>query len=538
MWLRWGKLTCCLADIHSNLTFSLSFSFQDGLLYIWDIATGDVVFGARQPHIISVLLWTEQRKEGHHTAYELTLSMQNNLIQASFTYDPMRMQWSLVQRNYTLPPSKGLVRTFTSVAISQDRLFVFAGTTSGEIMIYRRDSCVFRACIPVCTNGVQEIVVLPDESVLCGGGDGSFVRLIGRDLTWQKAAEVRLDSMIKSLTLSASMQEVLVSCSSGAMYRCNGDTLEHRLVSVSNTSAVTCMAFPPAQYPPSADDNVSIFATGTRAGEIRLFDLTDYACVSAMKVPKAGAALCLCMTDRDMILSGWQDGSIRASNGSGQQVWYIPTAHRDGTTTIAAHISPSLQYFATGGGDGAVRIWKYSNRELITQYTEHRNGVAKVLVDLQQPNIVHSVGGDCSVLAYDLKAARRIICHIVNSGVMLTMTQRMEREYEVVTADSTGRMLYWDIDIRDPVLSVQDPSRTAIRICQISPSGRYLAFAGDDQYLKVIDDATNQIVSLGQSHSGPILSLVWTPDERQVITGGEDTCLSVWNFYIGGAEHK
>ena len=43
----------------------------------------------------------------------------------------------------------------------------------------------------------------------------------------------------------------------------------------------------------------------------------------------------------------------------------------------------------------------------------------QVIVDVKSPNIVHSVGGDCSVLSYDLKAAKRIICHIANTGIRM-----------------------------------------------------------------------------------------------------------------------
>jgi len=216
-------------------------------------------------------------------------------------------------------------------------------------------------------------------------------------------------------------------------------------------------------------------------------------------------------------------------------MWFIPTAHRDGTTSIASHVDPSLQYFVTGGGDGAVRVWKYTNRELMTQYTEHRKGVSKVLIDFKSPNIVHSVGGDCSVLSFDLKASRRIICHIINSGTMIDMTQRRDAELELITSDSLGRLLHWDIDIRDPVMAVQDPSKAAIRACEISPSGRFLGFAGDDQILKVLDSLTNQIVAMGQAHSSAVTAISWTPDEKQVISGGADSSLCIWNFFLGGA---
>jgi WD repeat-containing protein 61 len=223
-------------------------------------------------------------------------------------------------------------------------------------------------------------------------------------------------------------------------------------------------------------------------------------------------------------------------NASGKQLWFIPTAHRNGTTSLSAHNASSIQYFVSGGEDGAVRVWKFSNRELVSQYTEHRRSVAKVLIDEKKPHVVHSVGSDCSVLSFDLKASKRIICHIINSGSMTNMTQRKDNENELITCDTMGRLLYWDVDYRDPVLIVQDPSRNVIRCCEISPSGAFLAFAGDDQMLKVLEVNSQRIVSLGLCHSDAIVALTWTPDEKQILTCSEDRCLGIWNFYLGGVE--
>lgn len=339
-----------------------------------------------------------------------------------------------------------------------------------------------------------------------------------------------MDSMVRCISLTASGFEALVGCASGALYRCMTAQLTYTTVSVTHTSAISCLAFPSR----SSARNAVSFATGTTSGEVKLWDLSDYSCVSAIRSPKSGEVKCLTMPDSDTVISGWQDGSIRCTNAEGQSLWTIPTAHRDGTTSVAVHIDPGLQYFVSGGGDGAVRVWKFSNRELVTQYTEHRRGVSTVLIDVKSPNIVHSVGGDCSVLSFDLKAARRIICHIVNSGAMLSMSQRKDSELELVTADTLGRLLYWDIDIRDPVMAVQDPSRAPIRVCAVSPSGRFLAFAGDDHALKVLESTTHAVIALGQVHSSPVLSLTWTPDERQIISGGSDSSLCVWNFFLGG----
>lgn len=77
-----------------------------------------------------------------------------------------------------------------------------------------------------------------------------------------------------------------------------------------------------------------------------------------------------------------------------------------------------------------------------------------MLVDNRNPSIVHSVGADCSVLSFDLQTNKRIMAHL-SSGCMLDMTQRVDSEQELITADASGRLLHWDIDYRDPVLAMQ-----------------------------------------------------------------------------------
>jgi hypothetical protein len=79
------------------------------------------------------------------------------------------------------------------------------------------------------------------------------------------------------------------------------------------------------------------------------------------------------------------------------------------------------------------------------------------------------------------QANRRIICHALSGGQLLSLSQRIDSEQELVTGDAKGRLMYWDIDARDPVCVVQDPACAPIRSCEVSRTGRFLAFAGDDQ---------------------------------------------------------
>ena len=513
---------------------------EDSLLYMWDLSNGEVVYGQKVQNVVSVLQWTEHRKIRQYDEYEIALGYGSLIWGGVFTFAPDRVQWNLKQTAFTMPPGGNMVRVFTALDLSSDRVFIYVGTSSGEILVFRRDTGVFRACIPICSGGVNCIVTLPDDSIICAGGDGSLCKLEGRDMSWQTSQKVCLDSGVKSLSLSSNLSELIVGCSSGSVYRCLVRNLSSQIVAQGHTSPVTCIAFITGQ---NNGDTSTIFATGTLSGEVRIWDLTDYACTAVCRYPKSGAVLCLTTLPKGMVVSGWADGFIRCHDSKTleQQLWYIAHAHRNGVTSLSSHVDPQLQFVTSGGGDGAVRVWRLGNRELLIQYTEHSKPVAKVLVDLKSPNIIHSVGRDSSVLSYDIKISRRIMSHLLSNssgshsgGSITCMTQRSDSEQELITCDTQGRLLHWDIDYREPVQNVQDPSKSPLHCCQVSQSGRFIAFAGDDQLLKIMEISSGKTLAVGQGHSSAVRAVTWTPDERQLITGGDDMSLCVWNWYLSG----
>jgi cilia- and flagella-associated protein 52 len=304
-------------------------------------------------------------------------------------------------------------------------------------------------------------------------------------------------------------------------------TFEKTILQHNHTSTLNSISF--SYNPP-----VNLFATGSSTGELRVWDITDYACQAYTKIQKSGKVHCVKLLRDELLISGWEDGFIRCHDAGtlNRQVWMIANAHRGGVTSIDIHISDDIQYLVSGGEDNAVRIWKLSSRELINQCTEHRRPIQRVLIDCIKPHIVHSIAIDGTTLSYDLKQSRRIMYHMIPNGTMHDMTQRKDSENELVTCDNYGRLLQWDIDYRDPVLSSDDPSGKGLRACAISPSGKYLAVGGDDELVKVYSMISNRIIAIGQGHSDSVLTAAWTPDERQVITSGVDGCLCVWNFFL------
>jgi len=250
---------------------------EDKVLYIWDLSSGEVAYGTTLPAAASVMKWASCQRDGHYVAYDLVVGHGKELLHCRFSFQPDRVQWGLQMKTFAMPPGGGITRTFNTVDFSEDRVFVYVGTTGGEMLTFRRDTEVFRACIPVCTNGVQGLVVLPEEAgggVLCAGGDGTITRLDGWDMTWRLAMKAKLDAPVNSISLSANRTELVVGCASGSVYRCLAKNLASQIVCEGHTSPVTAIAFnAPETSLNSGGASSLIFASGTEAGELRLWDL-------------------------------------------------------------------------------------------------------------------------------------------------------------------------------------------------------------------------------------------------------------------------
>lgn len=128
--------------------------------------------------------WITHTMENRRTVYDLALGVGTTLSKGKFYFDQGRVQWTLSLKPYSLP-SGGLVRQFASVTASNDFQYLYVGSTGSDLIVYRHDIAVYRALIPVCSNGVRSIAKLSNGDLLCGGGDGTLTKIRGNDLMWE-----------------------------------------------------------------------------------------------------------------------------------------------------------------------------------------------------------------------------------------------------------------------------------------------------------------------------------------------------------------
>jgi WD40 repeat protein len=87
------------------------------------------------------------------------------------------------------------------------------------------------------------------------------------------------------------------------------------------------------------------------------------------------------MRDGKSIVSGWNDGKIRAFlPQSGKLFYVINDAHNHGVTALA--LTDDCQRVISGGMEGEVRIWKIGSQTQIMEASlkEHRGRVSDIRV--------------------------------------------------------------------------------------------------------------------------------------------------------------
>ena len=95
------------------------------------------------------------------------------------------------------------------------------------------------------------------------------------------------------------------------------------------------------------------------------------------------------MNDGRSILSGWNDGKIRAFlPQSGRLLYAVNDAHNHGVTALAP--TKDCTRIVSGGMEGEVRIWTIGQQTQIMNASlkEHRGRVADVRINAQDTQAV------------------------------------------------------------------------------------------------------------------------------------------------------
>lgn len=145
-----------------------------------------------------------------------------------------------------------------------------------------------------------------------------------------------------------------------------------------------------------------LFATCSFEG-IRVWHSTSSQELLRIKIPNKTCTSIVFSRDGTCIISGWDDGKIRAFYPeSGKLMYVINDAHQRGVTSLA--ITSDSRRIISGGGEGQVRVWNIrpDSQTLEVTMKEHKNAVVQVRINKSDSEcLTASLDGTCII--WDLK---------------------------------------------------------------------------------------------------------------------------------------
>ena len=255
-----------------------------------------------------------------------------------------------------------LKRIFNCIAITDDDETIYTGTQSGDILQISLKHTLFQRqgpnnCKKPFSMGVQSIILTKDnKSIIAGAGNGVVALLdrknlnIIRKIQFQaeqiksnekeneknakslnlrgvKKVGTNINVSVTSLVLNAAGDHFFVGTNKSTMYLVAIDDFDYELRNSAHYERINDIAFP---YGYS-----DLFVTGG-INDIRVWNIKNRNELLRINVPNLECLCVIIAKDGKSIISGWNDGKVRAFYPeSGKLMYTIHDCHSKGVTAIA-----------------------------------------------------------------------------------------------------------------------------------------------------------------------------------------------------------
>ena len=283
--------------------------------------------------------------------------------------------------------------------------------------------------------GVQSILLTKDnKQIIAGAGNGvvalldiknlNIIRKIqfegsqskpsdGNNDKKNKSLQLRpmkkvgtnINPSVTSLILNAAGDHFFVGTNKSTIYLVAIDDFDYELRNSAHYNKINDIAFP---Y------NYSDLFVTAGINDIRVWNIKNQNELLRINVPGLECLCVIISKDGKSIISGWNDGKVRAFYPeSGKLMYTIHDCHAKGVTAIG--LSSDGIRLVTGGNDSLIRIWQLTKdldtdkitSKMIASLREHQNAISYVTINDDDTEFV-TASHDGSCVVWDLQKCSRI----------------------------------------------------------------------------------------------------------------------------------
>eukprot|EP00741_Cyanophora_paradoxa_P022581 tig00000248_g21806.t1 len=232
------------------------------------------------------------------------------------------------------------------------------------------------------------------------------------------------------------------------------------------------------------------------------------------------------------VVSGSADGRVAVLEAeTGREVRRI-VADRE---VLALALSADARMLATGGPDGALRLWAAASGALEGVLEGHA-GPVRALAFSRDGRLLVSGGEDRTLRLWGAPERRQLDCAEWHAGAVLCVALSDDAR-TLASCGADGRVALWALASPAALRHRSAVEAPAAACLALSPSGAALCWGGEDGRITLYNAAEGRAVRSIEGHTGAVCALAISRDGATLASGADDGTARLWSAETGAARH-
>lgn len=502
---------------------------DDNALVVWTVATGIPLCGSpAAPESALCCKWLHGRNDRVVTAglYHLRV---------------WQVDFSLPKLHYMDVKFGSVRRIIQVIDITSDDHTAYCGTTTGDVLSVKIDRNdihppsepdtqvpVFEAASKErFSGGVTSIkcILNPatgNTNILVGAGNGD-IKYLNPSLKTVKDRNINLMGSITSMSLFPTKNGTKIAVGTG---HCNRYEVSMDLTAAEMKASCHFGPVNDIDFPQGCSD---LIVTSSK-GDIRVWNVRVKQELLRVQLPNL-ECLCCCVTPSGgTIISGWDDGKIRAFYPeTGRLKFIINDAHDKVTSlSVCGNDNVSPWRLVSGGAEGKVRVWNITSatQSMAVSLKEHRGSVNCIRMNRDGTQCV-SASADGSCIVWDMERYVRITAFFEQN--MFESILYHPDESQFLTCGSNHKISYWDATDGQAIRVILGADESVTTL-DVDPSGEFFISGAFDKVVKIWHYDDGLPVAIGLGHSGTVRAVKISPDLKTIVSVGSAGEILFWEM--------